>query len=174
MQRLPLARLVAAALSLTFSIDAFARRAGPDRPLEKGATPATPSKVFIRRLSKITQTKGDAVYLRPFNFRSKDQARREHAVQYISLPEFDLSKLRTEHPGQYEKPIDSDLDPDNWFHARIVLHYPEVVVYVNNARQPCLKINQLNDRRDGWVGFWVGNGSDGSFSNLRITASTRP
>jgi hypothetical protein len=115
----------------------------------------------------------DAVYFRPFNFHSKDEARRARAVQYISLPGFDWNKLRTDHPGQYEKPIDSAPKPDEWFHARIVIHYPKVIVYVNDAPQPCLEINQLTDRQDGWVGFWVGNGSDGSFANLKVTDSAK-
>jgi hypothetical protein len=38
----------------------------------------------------------EAVYLRPFNFRIDDPLRRQHAVQYISMPEFDFqdSKLQ--------------------------------------------------------------------------------
>jgi len=113
----------------------------------------------------------DAVYFRPFDFHSNDEARRAHAVQYISLPGSDWNKLRTDHPGQYEKPIESAPEPNDWFHVRIVLSYPKVIVYVNNAQRPCLEINQLTDRRSGWVGFWVGNGSDGSFANLKLTES---
>jgi hypothetical protein len=42
-------------------------------------------------------------------------------------------------------------------------------VYVNNNSNPDLVVEQLNDRRDGNLGFWVGNGSDGDFADLKIT-----
>src|SRR6266508_4098814 len=44
----------------------------------------------------------DAVYLRPFNFKAAEQERRSHAIQYISMPEYDWSKLRKNDPGKYE------------------------------------------------------------------------
>ena len=113
----------------------------------------------------------DAVYFRPFNFRAADEDRRSHAVQYISLPGYDWQKLRTGHPGKYEKPIASPPDPDRWFHARVVIAFPKVSVFVYGATEPSLVVDQLSDRKSGWVGFWVGNGSGGDFANLKITAS---
>jgi hypothetical protein len=41
-------------------------------------------------------------YLRPGNSRSSDQAQRNHSVQYMSVPEFDWSKLRWRWPSVYE------------------------------------------------------------------------
>lgn len=41
----------------------------------------------------------DAIYFRPFNFRTDDQARRIRAVQYVSHPANPWQKLRTDHPG---------------------------------------------------------------------------
>jgi len=38
----------------------------------------------------------EAVYFRPFNFRSEDPERRSHSVQYISQPENTWQKLRAE------------------------------------------------------------------------------
>ena len=110
----------------------------------------------------------DVVYFRPFNFHSPDPARRAHSVQYISKPLYDWSKLRSEHPGQYEKPIESAPQPNEWFHARIVVAHPKVSVFVNGATEPSLVVDQLNDRGEGWVGVWVGNGSNGDFANLSI------
>ena len=115
----------------------------------------------------------DAIYFRPFNFRATDPARRNHAVQYIALPTYDWQKLRDEHPDKYEKPVASAPVPDQWFHVRIVVTHPRVTVFVNDAAEPCLMVEQLSDRQSGWVGFWVGNGSGGDFANLKITASTR-
>ncbi len=47
----------------------------------------------------------DAVYFRPFNFRASDPERHSHGVQYVSHPQRPWQTLRTEHPGEYEKPV---------------------------------------------------------------------
>lgn len=44
----------------------------------------------------------EAVYLRPFNFRTEDPARRQNAVQYISVPDYDWPRLRKEFPSEFE------------------------------------------------------------------------
>lgn len=67
----------------------------------------------------------DAVYFRPFNFRAEDPVRRSHAVQYISSPIYKWQKLRTEHPGKYENAVNPVPDPNEWFHARIVVASPK-------------------------------------------------
>ena len=44
-------------------------------------------------------------------------------------------------------------------------------LYVHGAEQPCLIVNDLKlDPRDGGVALWVGPGTEGYFSNLKITA----
>ncbi len=109
----------------------------------------------------------DAVYFRPFNFRNPE--RKGHSVQYISLPGNDWEKLREKFPGRYENAANPVPDPaDSWFHVRIVVNYPEVKVYINNASEPALQVEQLSSQRQGRIGFWVGNGSEGWFRNLRI------
>jgi hypothetical protein len=110
----------------------------------------------------------DTVYFRPFNFKTEDQARRLRAVQYISHPTYTWDKLRTEQPGKYEKPVSPIPDPNDWFHARIVVVSPKVRVFVNDAKEPCLVVDQLSDRKKGLVGLWVGNNSGGDFANLKI------
>ena len=111
----------------------------------------------------------DAVYFRPFNFKTDDVLRRSHAVQYISMPNYDWEKLRTAFPGKYEKGIDPAPGPDDWFHAKIVVNGRRVVVYVNNQQQPSLEVDKLNDNNSGGLGLWLGNHSAGSFANLTIT-----
>ena len=113
----------------------------------------------------------DVVYFRPFNFRATDPARHNHAVQYVALPDYDWQRLRTEHPDKYEKPILPAPAPDQWFHARIVVARPKVSVFVNDQTEPSLVVEQLSKRGGGWIGFWVGNGSGGEFSNLKISGS---
>lgn len=116
----------------------------------------------------------DAIYFRPFNFRSPDAGRRAHSVQYISHPDWTWNRLRTEHAGQCEKAIDPAPDGDQWIHARIVVRKPKVEVYVNGAATPSLVVDELSPRTNGSVGFFVGNGSPGTFANLKISPSSRP
>jgi len=111
----------------------------------------------------------DAVYFRPFNFRSSDAARLPHAVQYVSHPQWPWDRLRSERPGQFEKAIVPAPDGDQWFHARIVVERPNVSVFVNGASAPALAVKELSDRTHGSVGVWVGEGSGGHFANLRVT-----
>lgn len=115
----------------------------------------------------------EAIYFRPFNFRSEDPVRRTHAVQYISHPTYTCQKLRNEHPGKYEQAISPAPDRDVWFHARVFVLSPNVSVFVNGAREPSLVVEQLSARKKGWVGFRVGENSPGAFANLKITRITR-
>jgi len=111
----------------------------------------------------------EGVYFRPFNFRAADSTRHSHAVQYVSHPDWTWEKLRSERPGQYEKPIIPEPDGDAWFHVRVLVARPKVSVFVNNNAQPALVVNELSDRSTGAIGLWVGEGSGGSFANLRVT-----
>ena len=116
----------------------------------------------------VDDTTYDAVYFRPFNFRTDDQARRKRAVQYVSHPTYPWQKLRAEHPGEYEQPVTPAPDPNGWFHVRVVVASPQVSVFVADAKQPSLVVRQLSDRHTGRVGLWVGNNSGGDFANLKI------
>jgi hypothetical protein len=111
----------------------------------------------------------DAVYFRPFNFRAPAALKKSHAVQYISYPGHEWHVLRQAHPGEYENAIVPAPDPEAWFHVRIVVGNPVISVYVNGDKKPCLRVNKLDDRKEGGLGFWVGNGSGGDFANLKIT-----
>lgn len=113
----------------------------------------------------------DAVYFRPFNFKSPNELNRSHGVQYVSHPDYGWQRLRNEHPGVYEKPVSPVPEPDGWFHARVVVAGSSVQVFVNDAAEPSLRVETLTGRRSGRIGLWVGNGSDGTFANLKITPS---
>ena len=110
----------------------------------------------------------DAIYFRPFNFQSTDPVRKIHAVQYISHPDNTWSILREKHNGKYEKAVIPAPNGNEWFHAKIVIQYPKVTVFVNGNSEPSLVIDKLNNRETGKIGLWVGNNSDGDFANLQI------
>jgi hypothetical protein len=113
----------------------------------------------------------EAIYFRPFNFRATDPEHKVHALEYIALPQFDWPKLRSEHHNQYEKGVNPIPDPMGWFHARIEVHGEMVKVYVNASTTPSLVITSLTHTGGEMIGYWVGNGSDGSWKNLKIVAA---
>jgi len=111
----------------------------------------------------------EAIYFRPFNFRATDELRKKHAVQYVSLPNYDWEVLRNHHPLQYEQPIGENLDPNEWFKVRIKVEAGKISVFTNDQPQPCLVVNPLGDLKSGKIGFFTGDDSPGIFRNLKIS-----
>lgn len=111
----------------------------------------------------------EAVYLRPFNFRAESEAGRSHSVQYVLVPSHEWHRLRTKHPGQYEAAIASPPAPDAWVHLRLELDGPTVRVFIDRASEPALVVDRIGVVERGWIGLWVGHGSDGAFANLKVS-----
>jgi hypothetical protein len=117
------------------------------------------------------QTDGryEYIYLRPTNGRADDQVRRNHSTQYSSYPNFDFARSRKEAPEKYESYV--DLQPGIWTKYRIEVEGRKARLYVHGAEQPCLVVDDLKlDPHEGGVALWVGPGTEGYFSNLKITA----
>lgn len=110
----------------------------------------------------------EAVYFRPFNFQSPDTTRKNHSVQYISLPQYDWPALREKYPGKYENALTKRIKPEQWFHAKIIVSNEQIEVFVNNDGRSSLIVAPLSNKASSKIGFWVGNDSDGDFSNLTI------
>jgi hypothetical protein len=109
------------------------------------------------------------IYLRPTNGRADDQIRRNHSTQYSSYPDFDFARLRQEAPEKYESYV--DLQPGVWTKYKIAVEGRKARLYVHGAEQPCLIVNDLKlEPQDGGVALWVGPGTEGYFSDLKITA----
>jgi hypothetical protein len=111
----------------------------------------------------------EAVFIRPFNFRSPDPLRRQHAVQYISLPTFDFQDLRDQFPEEFENPVDASTVPTEWVKLRVVVDSSKVEIHVGSAAAVTLAVRKLGQLDGGQVGLWVGNVSGGDFANLVIT-----
>lgn len=110
----------------------------------------------------------EAIYFRPFNFRSEDPVRKIHAVQYIAHPTYTWQKLRNDFPDKYEAAVNPAPDPNGWFHVRVEVASPKVRVFVNNSSSPALVVDQLVQRTGNRLGLWVGNNSAGDFANLTV------
>lgn len=111
----------------------------------------------------------DAVYLRPFQFRVKDEVLRRRAIQYIALPDFTWRKLRERFPGKYESAIEPAPDPNGWVKVRIVVEGSTVKTYINGTAEPSLEVEKVNRTHSGFIGFYVADTSGGDFANISIT-----
>jgi hypothetical protein len=116
-----------------------------------------------------SDTTYESVYIRPFNFRATDPTRHDHAVQYMTVPEFDWPRLRQEFPEEFENPVNATLSPTDWVPLRITVRGPRVQIFVGLVANVTLEARKLGKLDRGLVGLWVGNNSDGDFANLRIT-----
>lgn len=110
----------------------------------------------------------DAFYLRPTNGRAEDQERRNHATQYISLPEWTWSRLRRETPSKYESYV--DLQPDTWTKIRIEVRGTRARLFVHDQAQPALIVNDVKSgpNRKGAVALWLEPGTIAHFRNLVV------
>ncbi|HEV2738454.1 MAG TPA: hypothetical protein VGU66_07745 [Candidatus Elarobacter sp.] len=110
-------------------------------------------------------------YVRPTNGRADDQLLRNHATQYVSSPGFDWPRLRTEAPGVYE--AYADMEPGRWMTMKIVVSGTKARLYLNDASQPCLIVNDLKQGRTaGSIALWAGPDSDSYFKNLTVTTAS--
>jgi len=109
------------------------------------------------------------IYLRPTNGRADDQVRRNHSTQYSAHPTFDFARSRQEAPEKYESYV--DLEPGVWTKYKVEVSGRSARLFVHGAEQPCLIVNDMKlEPREGGVALWVGPGTEGYFSNLKITA----
>jgi hypothetical protein len=107
------------------------------------------------------------IYLRPTNGRADDQLRRNHSVQYESIPDFPWFRLRKENPGAYESYV--DLEAGAWTKMKIVVSGTTARLYVNGAEQPCLIVNDLKlGESHGQIALWAHWTTDAYFSNLTV------
>jgi hypothetical protein len=111
----------------------------------------------------------DAIYYRPFQFKSEDENLRAHSLQYISLPEFPWRTLREKFPNKYESSVNPSPDPNSWVHTKVVVQDATVSIYVNNNSEPSLVVEKVTSFHKGRIGFYVADTSGGDFANITIT-----
>ncbi len=113
----------------------------------------------------------DAFYLRPTNGRADDQERRNHAVQYISHPDWPWFRLRKETPSRYESY--ADLEPGVWTRVKIEVRGDRARLYVHGHEQPALIVNDVKTgaQGKGAVALWIERGTVAHFRNVSVQAS---
>lgn len=111
----------------------------------------------------------ESVYFRPFNFMAADTIRKKHAVQYMAVPKYEWPYLREQYPDQYEAAVPVTIDPNSWFHAKVVVKKKRIEIFMESHVKPVLVVKSLQKVQSGKIGFWVGNNSEGRFKNLVIS-----
>jgi hypothetical protein len=111
----------------------------------------------------------EILYLRPTNGRVEDQLRRNHAVQYVSEPEFPWYRLREESPGVYESY--ADMEAGAWTRMKIEVSGTTARLYVNGANQPTLVVNDLkHGDRAGRIALWAHVQTDAYFGPIMVSS----
>jgi hypothetical protein len=140
--------------------------------VELAASPAAgaaeTARGFVGIAFRLVGERFECFYLRPTNGRADDQLRRNHSAQYVSEPEFPWPRLRQEAPGVYESYV--DLEPDAWTKMKIVVTGTKARLFVHDAAQPTLVVNDLkHGDTEGPVALWIGPGTQAHFANLKIS-----
>lgn len=146
----------------TIEVEVAGRRAPNAMPDDRG---------FIGVAFRVNAdaSRWEEIYLRPENGRAEDQVRRNHAIQYASIPDFPWPRMRKEFPERYESYV--DLEPGVWTRIRIDVIGTTARLYVHGHTQPNLIVSDLkHGLSEGGVALWSGPGTEGFFSNLRVTA----
>ena len=132
------------------------------------ATAGPAARGFIGIAFRVQGNRYEYIYLRPTNGRADDQVRRNHSTQYGAHPDFGFGQMRKESPEKYESYV--DLEPGVWTKFRIVIEGTKARLFVHAAAQPCLIVNDLKlGDSEGAVALWVGPGTEGYFSALKMT-----
>ena len=111
----------------------------------------------------------ESIYVRPLNARCGDQLRRNHSIQYYSYPDYKYDKLREIAEGKYE--AYADMEYEAWIDLKIEVEGSKARLYVNNAPQPALIVNDMFHGSDatGGIGLWSEIGTEAYFKDLKIT-----
>lgn len=111
----------------------------------------------------------DLVYLRGTNGQLNQEVppepRINRAIQYISVPKWDFDTLRTQFPGKYE--AGAPIAEKRWSHLHLLIKNNTFSASVDGK----LIFNQvplLEKNPAGSIAYWVDDGTDAYFSNLRI------
>jgi hypothetical protein len=139
----------------------------------KGSGPGSRGFAGLAFRSADDASKFELFYIRATNGRSEDQVLRNHAVQYVSSPDYPWEKLRKEEPFKYESY--ADLGVGEWTHLRIKVEGERATLYVGNSVQPALVIKDLKlGHARGALGLWIGTNTEAYYSNLKVEPAQPP
>ena len=127
-----------------------------------------PGFIGIAFRARTDGSRYELFYVRPGNSDAPDQAMRNHAVQYVSEPDYGWYRLRREWPSVYES--NGDLAMETWTKIRIEVAGRSAKLYLNGSTKASLVVDGLKgEDLHGAVGLWSFTNEEAYFSNVRIT-----
>jgi len=109
----------------------------------------------------------EGIYVRPKVGRVNNQLYRNHAVQYISYPDFKFDTLRKIAPFRYETSAPVALE--EWITMRIEVNGETAEMFINNSRHSTFIVDKmLGKNKMGSIGLYVDIGTIGYFRDLKI------
>lgn len=110
----------------------------------------------------------ESIYVRPKVGRINNQLFRNHAVQYISYPNYKFDTLRKIAPFKYEGSAPVALN--EWFKMRIEINGESAEMYINDLKYSSFVVGKLlGMNKKGGLGLYVDIGTIGYFRDLRVT-----
>jgi len=118
---------------------------------------------------KQSNTQYDLVYLRETNGQLNQiippGERINRAIQYVSVPKWDFITLRTQYPGKYE--AGAPIAEKRWSRLHLLIKNNTFSASIDG--KPIFnQVPLLEKNPAGSIAYWVGDGTDAYFSNLRI------
>ena len=109
----------------------------------------------------------EAIYVRPKVGRAPNQLFRNHAVQYISYPQFKFDTLRKIAPFRYEGSAPVALN--EWFTMRIEVNGETAELFINDLKYSSFIVDKLLGKNTrGGVGVYVDIGTIGYCCDLKV------
>jgi hypothetical protein len=115
-----------------------------------------------------SDTAFEGIYVRPKVGRINNQLFRNHAVQYISYPNYKFDTLRKIAPFQYEGSAPIALN--EWITMRIEINGQTAEMFINNMKHSNFIVGKLlGKNKQGAIGLYVDIGTIGYFKDLKVT-----
>jgi hypothetical protein len=109
----------------------------------------------------------EGIYVRPKVGRINNQQFRNHAVQYISYPEYKFDTLRKIAPFKYEASAPVALN--EWITMRLEVNGETVEMFINDLKYSSFIVDKmLGKNKKGAVGLYVDIGTIGYFKDLKV------
>jgi hypothetical protein len=110
----------------------------------------------------------EGIYVRPKVGRATNQLHRNHAVQYISYPNYKFDTLRKIAPFKYEGSAPVALH--EWITMRLEINGETAEMFINNMKYSSFIIDKmLGKNKKGAIGLYVDIGTIGYFKDLKVT-----
>ena len=113
----------------------------------------------------------ESIYVRPKVGRVNNQQYRNHAVQYISYPQYKFDTLRKIAPFKYEGSAPVALN--EWITMRIEVNGETAEMFINDMKYSTFIVDKmLGTHKKGGIGLYVDIGTIGYFKDLKVTKKT--